>query len=139
MEQLARQERGPGASRPESGGTGAGWENAPAGRRPGPTSTWRSLAILAIFYFFLIRPQSQQRKKHEAALRALKRGDQIVTFGGIVGEVVHIKEIATGEGVTARPLEDQITIKSAESRLVVERGKIARILGGTSAPAATKE
>jgi hypothetical protein len=33
-------------------------------------------------------------------------------------------------------MEDQITIKSAESRLVVERGKIARIVGGTSAPAA---
>ena len=60
--------------------------------------------ILAIFYFFLIRPQSQQKKKHEEALRAIKRGDQIVTFGGIVGEVVHIKEIATGEGATARPM-----------------------------------
>ena len=90
--------------------------------------------ILAIFYFFLIRPQQQQKKKHEEALRAIKRGDQIVTFGGIVGEVVHIKEIATGEGATARPMEDQITIKSAESRLVVERGKIARIVGGTSTP-----
>jgi preprotein translocase subunit YajC len=92
--------------------------------------------ILAIFYFFLIRPQSQQRKKHEAALRAIKRGDQIVTFGGIVGEVVHIKEAVVGEGATARPMEDQVTIKSAESRLIVERGKIARIVGGTSAPAA---
>jgi len=94
--------------------------------------------ILAIFYFFLIRPQSQQKKKHEEALRAIRRGDQIVTFGGIVGEVVHIKEAVTGEGATARPMEDQITIKSAESRLVVERGKIARIVGGSSAPA-TKE
>ncbi len=91
--------------------------------------------ILAIFYFFLIRPQSQQKKKHEEALRAIKRGDQIVTFGGIVGEVVHIKEVATGEGATARPMEDQVTIKSAESRLVIERGKIARIVG-VSAPAA---
>ena len=95
--------------------------------------------ILAIFYFFLIRPQAQQRKKHEAALRSIKRGDQIVTFGGIVGEVVHIKEMSTGEGTTARPMEDQVTIKSAESRLVVERGKIARIIGGSSAPATTKE
>jgi preprotein translocase subunit YajC len=95
--------------------------------------------ILAIFYFFLIRPQAQQRKKHEAALRAIKRGDQIVTFGGIVGEVVHIKETVVGEGATARPMEDQVTIRSAESRLVVERGKIARIVGGTSAPATAKE
>jgi len=92
--------------------------------------------ILAIFYFFLIRPQAQQKKKHEEALRAIKRGDQIVTFGGIVGEVVHIKEVSTGEGATARPMEDQVTIRSAESRLVVERGKIARIVGGTTAPAA---
>lgn len=92
--------------------------------------------ILAIFYFFLIRPQAQQKKKHEEALRSIRRGDQIVTFGGIVGEVVHIKESVTGEGATARPMEDQITIKSAESRLVVERGKIARIIGGSSAPAA---
>ena len=91
--------------------------------------------ILAIFYFFLIRPQAQQRKKHEAALRAIKRGDQIVTFGGIVGEVLHIKELSTGEGTTARPMEDQVTIKSAESRLVVERGKIARIVGTSTAPA----
>ena len=92
--------------------------------------------ILAIFYFFLIRPQAQQKKKHEEALRSIKRGDKVVTFGGIVGEVVHIKEVATGEGATARPMEDEITIRSAESRLVVERGKIARIPGGTTAPAA---
>ena len=79
--------------------------------------------------------ESQQKKKHEEALRAIKRGDQIVTFGGIVGEVVHIKEVATGEGATARPMEDQVTIKSAESRLVIERGKIARIVV-VSTPAA---
>ena len=93
--------------------------------------------ILAIFYFFLIRPQQQQRKKHEETLRGIKRGDRIVTSGGIIGEVVHIREVATGEGATARPMEDEITIKSAESRLVVERGKIARIVGGSSA--STKE
>ena len=83
--------------------------------------------ILGIFYFFMIRPQAAQRKKHEEALRAIKRGDQIVTTGGIVGEVIHIRETVTGEGGTARPMEDHITIKSAESRLVVERGKIARV------------
>ena len=93
--------------------------------------------ILAIFYFFMIRPQAAQRKKHEEALRAIKRGDQIVTTGGIVGEVIHIRETATAEGATARPMEDHITIKSAESRMVVERGKIARIGGvATSAPGA---
>jgi preprotein translocase subunit YajC len=93
--------------------------------------------ILAIFYFFMIRPQAAQRKKHEEALRSIKRGDQIVTTGGIVGEVIHIKETVTAEGASARPMEDHVTIKSAESRLVVERGKIARVGGvATSAPGA---
>ena len=97
------------------------------------------VAIFAIFYFLIIRPQQTQKRKHEDALRNLKRGDRVVTFGGIVGEVVHIKELSTGEGAAARPMEDQVTIKSAESRLIVERGKIARIIGSASAPAAAKE
>ncbi|MFI5256262.1 MAG: preprotein translocase subunit YajC [Gemmatimonadales bacterium] len=86
-------------------------------------------AILAIFYFLLIRPQQKQRREHEETLRNLKRGDQVVTTGGIVGEVIHVRETVTDEGGKARPLEDHITIKSAESRLIVERGRIARIIG----------
>jgi preprotein translocase subunit YajC len=85
------------------------------------------VAIFAIFYFLIIRPQQTQKKKHEEALRNLKRGDRVVTFGGIIGEVVHVKEGA--EGDKARGLEDEVTIKSAESRLIVERGRIARIIG----------
>ena len=95
--------------------------------------------IMAIFYFFMIRPQAAQKRKHEEALRAIKRGDQVVTFGGIVGEVIHIRETATGEGVTARPMEDHVTIKSAESRIVIERGKIARIVSTTSSASNAKE
>jgi preprotein translocase subunit YajC len=95
-------------------------------------------AIFGIFYFLLIRPQQAQKRKHEEALRNIKRGDQIVTFGGIVGEVIHVRETVTDEGGKARPMEDHITIKSAESRLIVERGRIARIIGvSTSAPAST--
>ena len=82
--------------------------------------------ILAIFYFFLIRPQAQQKKKHEEALRSIRRGDQIVTFGGIVGEVIHIRETPAEEG-KSNPNEDRITIKTGESRIVIERGKIARV------------
>ena len=91
------------------------------------------VAILGIFYFLLIRPQQAQKKKHEAALRSIKRGDQIVTAGGIVGEVIHVKETASADGKSTTSLEDQVTIKSAESRLIIERGRIARIIGGTSA------
>jgi preprotein translocase subunit YajC len=82
--------------------------------------------IIAIFYFIVIRPQQRQRSKHEQALRELKKGDEIVTAGGIIGEVVHIKE-GTKDGAPVQTMEDRVTIRSGESRLVVERGRIARV------------
>jgi preprotein translocase subunit YajC len=81
-------------------------------------------AIFAIFYFVLIRPQSMQRKKHDELVLGLKKGDEIVTTGGLVGEVVFIKEM--GDEKTAG-LEDRVTIKTGDTRVVVERGRIARI------------
>jgi preprotein translocase subunit YajC len=90
------------------------------------------VAIFAIFYFLLIRPQQAQKRKQEEALRNIKRGDRIVTFGGIIGEVVHVKETPSEEGAKSRAMEDEITIRSAESRLVVERGRIARIVSGSA-------
>ena len=83
------------------------------------------VAIFAIFYFLMIRPQQKQRKQHEERLRNLKRGDQVVTAGGLVGEVVHVKESAD-----ARTMEDHLTIRSGESRVIVERGRVARVLSG---------
>jgi preprotein translocase subunit YajC len=77
--------------------------------------------IFAIFYFLLIRPQQQQRKKHELAILQVKKGDRIVTAGGLVGEVVHIKSTDKADP------DDEITIKSGESRLVIERGRIAKL------------
>jgi preprotein translocase subunit YajC len=88
-------------------------------------------AIFAIFYFLMIRPQQKQRKAHEAAIMAIKKGDQIVTAGGIVGEVVHIKE-SLKEGVPVSSLADHVTIKSGESKLIVTRSRIASV-GGSEA------
>lgn len=90
--------------------------------------------IFLIFYFLIIRPQQKQRKRHEEALRTLKRGDRIVTNGGLVGEVVHIRE-GSKEGKPEPTMEDEVTVKSGESRLIVERGRIAKIV--TATPAAT--
>jgi len=87
-------------------------------------------AIFAIFYFVLIRPQSMQRKKHDELVLGLKKGDEIVTTGGLVGEVVFIKEM--GDEKTAG-LEDRVTIKTGDTRVVIERGRIARINRPTSA------
>lgn len=88
-------------------------------------------AIFGIFYFLMIRPQQKQKKEHEERLQNLKRGDNIVTAGGLVGEVMHIKE-TTKDGSLTKTMEDHITIKTGESRVIVERGRIARVLSGTS-------
>lgn len=87
-------------------------------------------AIFAIFYFLMIRPRQKQQREHEARLRELRKGDAVVTAGGIVGEVLHIKE-ATGTDGAQKSMDDHITIKSGESRLVVERGRILRVAGAT--------
>lgn len=89
-------------------------------------------AIFAIFYFLMIRPQQKQRKAHEASIMAIKKGDQIVTAGGIVGEVVHIKE-SLKEGVPVSGLADHVTIKSGDSKLIVTRARIASVGGSEAA------
>jgi preprotein translocase subunit YajC len=119
----------------ESGGGGGG------GGLGGPdmlTSLLPLVLIFVVFYFLMIRPQQKKMKAMREMIGAVKRGDRVVTSGGIIGEVVHIREVTTGEGATPRPMEDEITIKSGDStRLVVERGKIARVGGGPGA--STKE
>ncbi len=60
------------------------------------------LAMFAIFYFLLIRPQQKRAKQHKEMIEAIKAGDQVVTAGGIHGKVVTVQdkaltlEIATG-------------------------------------------
>src|SRR5690554_2849749 len=50
------------------------------------------LVILAIFWFFLIRPQQKQQKEHKEMLDSLKAGDDIITIGGIKGKIIKIKD-----------------------------------------------
>ena len=45
------------------------------------------ILIFVIFYFFLIRPQQKKIKQHKAMIAALKRGDEVVTSGGIIGRI----------------------------------------------------
>jgi len=74
------------------------------------------IAIFAIFYFLLIRPQRVEADKLRKMLDALKKGDEVITAGGIIGTVIHADA-------------DRVTIKTAEStRIVVERARIARVV-----------
>jgi preprotein translocase subunit YajC len=110
-------------------------QSAPSSGGPGLTPLLFQFGLIfLIFYFLIIRPQQRTRKKHEESLKNLKRGDRIVTTGGIIAEVVHIKETLK-DGTPQRAMDDEVTIKSAETRLVVERGKIAKIVDiATPAP-----
>ncbi|MEO7042567.1 MAG: preprotein translocase subunit YajC [Gemmatimonadaceae bacterium] len=84
-------------------------------------------AIGAIFYFVLLRPQQKQKKSHDTMLRSLRRGDEIVTSGGVVGEVTYIAQ-QTKDGNPVVSLDDRVTIKSGDTRLIIERGRIAKIM-----------
>ena len=87
----------------------------PAGAVAGGMPLLLILGMFVVMYFMLIRPQRRQQERHRQLLASLQRGDRIVTSGGIIGEVVHLKD-------------DEVTVKSAESRLIVQRTNIANIL-----------
>jgi preprotein translocase subunit YajC len=87
-------------------------------------------AIGLVFYFLILRPSGQARKKHAQLLSSLKKGDEVMTSGGLVGRVRDIKEVDS-EGVK----ETRVTIETGTASVVVERSRIVRI-GGASAPGA---
>ena len=55
------------------------------------------ILIFAIMYFLLIRPQQKKVKEHQAMVEALRRGDQVVTQGGLIGKVTKVKEDGSNE------------------------------------------
>ncbi|MFI5231066.1 MAG: preprotein translocase subunit YajC [Gemmatimonadales bacterium] len=90
----------------------------------------------AIFYFLLIRPGQKQRKQQENSLFNLRKGDEIVTVGGVVGEILHIKETLK-DGAPAKTLEDRITIKSGDTKLVIHRGRVHQVIKPSGSDATT--
>ena len=75
------------------------------------------ILMIVIFYFLLIRPQQKRAKEHRAMLQALKKGDQIVTTGGIIGRITDID----GDMLT-------IEIGSKGTELVVGRAYVSGLL-----------
>ena len=71
------------------------------------------ILIFVIFYFFLIRPQQKKAKEHRLMVASLKRGDEVVTSGGIVGKVERILgndkvDILISENVTVQVVQSPI-------------------------------
>ena len=66
---------------------------APAGGEPNPLATFGPLILIfVIFYFFMIRPQMKRQKELNNYRSTLKRGDKVVTTGGIYGKVYEVKD-----------------------------------------------
>jgi preprotein translocase subunit YajC len=71
------------------------------------------ILIFAIMYFLLIRPQQKKLKQHQAMVASLRRGDQVVTAGGLIGKVSKIKddaevEVELADGVKVRVVRSTI-------------------------------
>ena len=74
------------------------------------------LLIFAIMYFLLIRPQQKKLKQHATMLEGLRRGDQIITQGGLIGKIVKVKEddsneveVEISKGINVRVVKSTIT------------------------------
>ncbi len=71
------------------------------------------ILIFAIMYFLLIRPQQKKVKEHQAMVGAVRRGDQVVTQGGLIGQVTKVKEdneleVEIADGVKVRVVQSTL-------------------------------
>jgi|TARA_R110002012_G_scaffold20215_1_gene71742 preprotein translocase subunit YajC len=69
------------------------------------------ILIFAIMYFLLIRPQQKKVKEHKAMVDGLRRGDQVVTAGGLIGKVVKVKD----DGELEVELADNVKVRVVQS------------------------
>ncbi len=77
------------------------------------------ILIFVIFYFLLIRPQQQARKKHAEMIANVRRGDVVVTAGGIIGKVTKVLE---GDEIMVE-LAENVTVKVVKQTLSDVRTK----------------
>lgn len=70
--------------------------------------------IFAIMYFLLIRPQQKKMKAHQSMVSALRRGDQVVTQGGLIGKVTKVKD---GENELEVELADGVKVRVVQSTI----------------------
>jgi preprotein translocase subunit YajC len=83
-------------------------------------------AIGLVFYFLILRPSGQARKRHAELLTRLKKGDEVMTGGGLIGRVKDIKEVESDGNKEVR-----VTVESGTANVVIERSRIVRV--GSSA------
>ena len=72
------------------------------------------ILIFGIMYFLLIRPQQKKAKEHQAMVKALRRGDQVITQGGLIGKVSKVKE----ENELEVELAENVNVRVVQSTIV---------------------
>jgi preprotein translocase subunit YajC len=82
------------------------------------------VALIAVFYFLVLRPQSKRAKEHKAMMEALRKGDEVVTVGGEVGRVTKVFEQYVGVEL-AENLE--VTVQKSAIQSVLPTGTIKAI------------
>ena len=73
------------------------------------------ILIFAIMYFLMIRPQQKKAKQHRAMVEALRRGDQVITQGGVIGKVSRVKE---GENEVEVEIAEDVKVRIVKSTIV---------------------
>ena len=86
------------------------------------------LLIFGVFYFLLIRPQQKKAKEHSALLASLKRGDRVLTAGGIIAKVTAVKE-----GVDEVEVEIAPNVRVSVLRATI--GDVLKPIGASDTPA----
>lgn len=85
---------------------------APTGGPPAWVQYLPFVAMAAIFWFLILRPQMKQQKEHKAKLSAIKKGDEVLTGGGIIGKVIKVDdnyaEVEIAQGVRTKTLKSTI-------------------------------
>ncbi len=82
------------------------------------------IALIAVFYFLVLRPQSKRAKEHKAMVEALQRGDEIITVGGQVGTVSKVFEEYVGMQIAENV---EVTVQKAAIQNVLPKGTIKSI------------
>lgn len=100
--------------------------SADAAAAGGPSMLIMMVALIGVFYFLMIRPENKRKKEAEAMRNALKIGDNITTIGGIIGDIVSVKE-------------DSIVIETTTDRVRVEFAKFAVSTNNTAEKEAAKK
>ena len=88
--------------------------------------------IFVVFYFLLIRPQQQKQKENRQMISALKRGDRVVTGGGIIGTVQRVPMVADKDGKQVTSSEIEVEI-APNIRVTVLRDTISSVVRPTVA------